>query len=159
MVSEFGSLFRFMGVPNISQAVIPEKDLINDMEFSLHPVRSSSSSEEKVEEGDEQQEEHKEKRRRPTQLCVPLKIQIPSSYEEEKGGLKTPTSRVHRISMQKCPAAPRKPKSIPLSSTKRKAISTRPRFLLDLSKEIESLFPRPIVLDLGGKIKKVKQAM
>ncbi|KAM7259784.1 hypothetical protein ACFE04_015525 [Oxalis oulophora] len=65
-------------------------------------------------------------------------------------GLKTPTSLDQEIPViLTCPPAPRKPKSIPNFSMKRKD-----RRLLDLSEEIESLFPPGLV---GGKIKKFRQ--
>lgn len=131
-------MLSLMGVQN-SPSFLSEKDL-DDMEFK---------------EGEEREEHKGAKRRR---VAVGLKIRIPSYQEEEEenGGFKTPTSEVHRITeILECPPAPRKPKS--MEALKRKA--PRPRSLLDLSKELESLFPSPIVLDLGGKIKKVKQAM
>ena len=92
-----------------------------------------------------------------------LEIRIPSRKDVEvegddnpnDDGFKTPTSSDHRIPViLQCPPAPRKPKPVP--SKKRKAC--RSRIVLDLSIEIESLFPTPILVDLGSNnIKKVKQ--
>lgn len=88
-----------------------------------------------------------------------LKVKIPSA-EESKGledddeGMKTPTSLDQKItvSLKSPPGAPRKPKALPLK--KRKA-NRHPRLLLDLSSEIELLFPPVVCGDLGGdKIKK-----
>ncbi|KAJ4971978.1 hypothetical protein NE237_005077 [Protea cynaroides] len=83
--------------------------------------------------------------------------------EDEDEGFRTPTSLDHRIPVIKqCPPAPRKPKSSFL--TKRKASSSsssatrRQLFLLDLSQEIESLFPLALQADLGRKIKKIRGA-
>ncbi|XP_051120679.1 cyclin-dependent protein kinase inhibitor SMR10 [Andrographis paniculata] len=53
-----------------------------------------------------------------------------------------------------CPPTPRKPKSLPLPSMKRKFSDTA---LLDLSNEIVTLFPPTLLRDfLCGKIKKVR---
>ncbi|XP_039026374.1 cyclin-dependent protein kinase inhibitor SMR10-like [Hibiscus syriacus] len=89
------------------------------------------------------------------------KLKSPSSGEfnvaddENDDGFKTPTSLDHRIpAILKCPPAPRKPKSLPIKSPKRKAF--RRRILLDLTKEMESLFPPALLADLGNKIKKVR---
>ncbi|KAE8693107.1 Detected protein of unknown function [Hibiscus syriacus] len=90
------------------------------------------------------------------------KLNSPSSGEfnvagdENDDGFKTSTSLDHRIpAILKCPPAPRKPKSLPIISPKRKAF--RRRILLDLTKEMESLFPPALLADLGNKIKKVRQ--
>ncbi|KAE8688885.1 17.4 kDa class I heat shock family protein [Hibiscus syriacus] len=90
------------------------------------------------------------------------KFKSPSSGEfnvaddENDDGFKTPTSLDHKIpAIFKCPSAPRKPKSLPIISPKRKAF--RRRILLDLTKEMESLFPPALLADLGNKIKKVRQ--
>ncbi|GLT60164.1 hypothetical protein SLA2020_329430 [Shorea laevis] len=87
-----------------------------------------------------------------------LEITVPSLDLQNNGngdGLKTPTALDHRIPAKlKCPPAPRKPK--PLPSAKRKELLRR-RILLDLTKEIESLFPPAVRADLGNKIKKVRQ--
>ncbi|GAV69467.1 hypothetical protein CFOL_v3_12968 [Cephalotus follicularis] len=75
--------------------------------------------------------------------------------EEENDGFKTPTSLEHKMPVIKqCPPAPRKPKP-----TKRKISSTAPRkkLLLDLSQEVESMFPMPILVDLHQKIKKARR--
>lgn len=103
-------------------------------------------------------------------LASTLKLKIPTSEEfrsssvavledqenvDHADGFKTPTSLDHKIpATLKCPPAPRKPKSLPL--TKRK-VAARRRVLLDLTSEIELLFPPAILADLGGKIKKVRQ--
>ncbi|MBA0761868.1 hypothetical protein Gotri_024447 [Gossypium trilobum] len=55
--------------------------------------------------------------------------------ENDNDGFKTPTSLDHKI-----PAA-----------------TILKRILLDLTKEIESLFPPALIADLGNKIKKVRQ--
>ena len=67
-------------------------------------------------------------------------------------GFKTPTSLDNKIPViRPCPPAPKKPKST-ISKTKRKA--NRRRVFLDLSSEIESLFPPNVLADLDGQIKK-----
>ncbi|TYI90737.1 hypothetical protein E1A91_D03G142500v1 [Gossypium mustelinum] len=80
--------------------------------------------------------------------------------ENDNDGFKTPTSLDHKIpaaTILKCPPAPRKPKSLPIISSPAKRKSLRRRILLDLTKEIESLFPPALIADLGNKIKKVRQ--
>lgn len=75
--------------------------------------------------------------------------------EAEDDGFKTPTSLDHKIPVVlKCPPAPRKlkPKAV---TTKRKAAGQR--IPLDLSNEIESLFPSTLQVDLSGKIKKIRE--
>ncbi|KAJ6777814.1 CYCLIN-DEPENDENT PROTEIN KINASE INHIBITOR SMR2-LIKE [Salix koriyanagi] len=67
---------------------------------------------------------------------------------------KTPTSSDCRIPETfQCPPAPRKRKSLPSTNWK----SPRRRVLLDLSNEVETLFPPALAANLGGKIKKVRQ--
>ncbi|KAF7805462.1 cyclin-dependent protein kinase inhibitor SMR3-like [Senna tora] len=136
-----------MGVPDSQQVVVSEKDVKDVMEVNLR-WRWGSSGVEVEERG-----------------CVSagLKMEIPCKEleeEEENGGLKTPTSRVHRISETlECPGAPRKPKSLP--SRKRKACGgATAGFLLHVSSEVQSLFPTPLLhmdLPLPGNIKKLKQ--
>ncbi|KAA3456723.1 cyclin-dependent protein kinase inhibitor SMR3-like [Gossypium australe] len=78
--------------------------------------------------------------------------------ENDNDGFKTPTSLDHKIlaaAILKCPPAPRKPKSLPIISSPAKRKSLRRRILLDLTKEIESLFPPALIADLGNKIKKI----
>ena len=73
---------------------------------------------------------------------------------DDDDGFKTPTSLDHKIPITKCPPAPRKPK--PFLSRKRKASPPKARTILqlDLSPEIEAVFPSTIVVDLQKKIKK-----
>lgn len=73
---------------------------------------------------------------------------------DDDDGFKTPTSLDHKISITKCPPAPRKPK--PFLSRKRKASPPKALTILqlDLSQEIEAVFPSTIVVGLQKKIKK-----
>jgi hypothetical protein len=164
MFSELKS-FSLMGLSN-SEMFFSEKDL-NPMEFNFL-VRSALElgddceivpqqlhQEKEVEEEDKQEDE--------CEISVPtLKIKLPSveafqiedDKDDDDDGFKTPTSLDRKIPVIfQCPPAPRKPKSLP--SAKRK--SPQRRVLLDLSNEIESLFPPALAGDLGGKIKKVRQ--
>ncbi|KAF5751464.1 hypothetical protein HS088_TW02G00478 [Tripterygium wilfordii] len=85
-----------------------------------------------------------------------LKLQPPREFgcddiDDQNDGFRTPTSSDHKIPVVlQCPPAPRKPRSLP---SKRKSSCQRV-LVLDLSKEIESLFPPNLV---GNKIKKVRQ--
>ncbi|GKV30004.1 hypothetical protein SLEP1_g38871 [Rubroshorea leprosula] len=62
---------------------------------------------------------------------------------ENDEGFRTPTSQDHRIPVVKeCPPAPRKPK--PPSRKRKASPNTGTRLqLLDLTEEVESLFPKP----------------
>ena len=171
MFSEFKSL-SFMGVSD-SQMFLTEKDL-NSMElnFLVRPTLDfqdqcpTAPSEEEKEDHElfkrpevkeeEKQEEEEDK----CKISVSsLEVKVPSlgelrDVEDDDDGFRTPTSLDHKIpeSLQ-CPPAPRKPKPIP--STKRKA--GRRRIMLDLSNEIESLFPPALLVDLHVKIKKIRR--
>lgn len=101
------------------------------------------------------QEEREEKYEK--NLVSSMKLAAPEiKVEEEDEGFKTPTKLVDKnIVALICPPAPRKPKMVPVS--KRKVLHPRPIIYLDMSKEIESLFPPAIRADLGGKIKKIRR--
>lgn len=85
-----------------------------------------------------------------------LKVKLPEAreqvMEEKDDGLATPTSPDRKIPIQVCPPAPRKPKSVPSNHK-----GCRRRAFLDLSNEVESLFPAAILADFGKKIKKVRK--
>ncbi|XP_042474839.1 cyclin-dependent protein kinase inhibitor SMR10-like [Macadamia integrifolia] len=80
--------------------------------------------------------------------------------EEDDDGFRTPTTLDHRIpavNIKQCPPAPRKPNSNPKRKASSSSFTTRRQlFPLDLSQEIESLFPPALLADLGRKIKKVR---
>ncbi|KAK9940485.1 hypothetical protein M0R45_017144 [Rubus argutus] len=123
-------------------------------------TRSNSNRDDKEEEDSEIHQREEEKQEDNFDMFASsLKVNIPSAeesrgLEDDDEGLKTPTSMDQKItvSLKSPPPAPRKPKSLPLK--KRKA-NRHPRLLLDLSSEIESLFPPVVLADLGGgKIKK-----
>ncbi|KAG8647624.1 cyclin-dependent protein kinase inhibitor SMR14 [Manihot esculenta] len=85
--------------------------------------------------------------------------ELKATDDDDNDGFKTPTTMDHKIPVIKqCPAAPRKPR--PVLCTKRKAISPsngRRSLQLDLSREVESLFPRPILADFYQKMKKARR--
>ncbi|KAM6577973.1 hypothetical protein CsatB_029810 [Cannabis sativa] len=84
------------------------------------------------------------------------RINYDDDNHHHNDGFKTPTSVDTKIPViLPCPPAPRKPKST-IQKTKRK-VNQRPA-LLDLTTEIESLFPPTVLADLGAKIKKVRQS-
>ncbi|KAE8733748.1 hypothetical protein F3Y22_tig00000991pilonHSYRG00024 [Hibiscus syriacus] len=86
-----------------------------------------------------------------------LKSPCSGEFNVAEDGFKTPTCLGHRIpAILECPPAPRKPKSLPIRSSKRKAFCRR-ILQLDLTKEKECLFPPALLADLGNKIKKVRQ--
>ncbi|XP_065868167.1 cyclin-dependent protein kinase inhibitor SMR14 [Euphorbia lathyris] len=148
----------------------------DDEHCELSPSEDSDGiDEQKQEQAVQEQEQEKHELQQQQQkggekcklLVSSLKIKLPSSSLEEEfkinqeedvddkseDGLKTPTSMEKRIPLVlSCPPAPRKPKSMPCN--KRKLLGGRRRVLLDLSNEIESLFPPSVVV--GAKIKKVR---
>ncbi|KAJ6309822.1 hypothetical protein OIU76_014711 [Salix suchowensis] len=133
-----------------SEMFFSEKDLNPSMEFNFL-VRSA------LELGDdceiEPQELHKEKEVEDEEEEQEDDCEVEDDKDDDDDGFKTPTSLDRKIPVIfQCPPAPRKPKSLP--STKRK--SAQRRVLLDLSNEIESLFPPAPAGDLGGKLKKVR---
>ncbi|KAL2487777.1 cyclin-dependent protein kinase inhibitor SMR10-like [Forsythia ovata] len=132
-----------MGLPNKSDMFVSKKEFhATNCNFfqELDPVKSGVSRE--------------EKEVKSTAYSLKIKVSCPGGevikVEED---CKTPTALMdHNNKIRlKCPPAPRKPKSLP-SSTKRS------RVLLDLSNEIESLFPPALLKDLlSGKINKVRK--
>lgn len=175
MYSELKSV-SFMGVSDPGEMFLSEKDL-NAMEFNflvrptleIHRHDECQISRSEGDEDDDevsqvvdqdkqvvavQEEDHKF-----DLLVSTLKLKIPTSVEEfrviqdDDNGFKTPTFLDQKIPVTlKCPPAPRKPKSLP--STKKRKAHRRQRLFLDLSSEIESLFPPTLVADFGGKAKK-----
>lgn len=90
--------------------------------------------------------------------------------DDDDEGFKTPTAVDNQIpGIKQCPPAPRKPKPplITATSTKRKLSSSSSsapsvssnvsRRRLDLSQEVNSLFPKRILDDLHRKIKKARR--
>jgi hypothetical protein len=66
--------------------------------------------------------------------------------EEEDDGFKTPTSLDHKIPVIKqCPPAPKKPK--PQMKRRIAAYKVRRNLRLEVSEEVESLFPFPLLSD------------
>ncbi|KAA8549259.1 hypothetical protein F0562_000943 [Nyssa sinensis] len=147
-----------------------KKDLINVSFLSrptlgfqdhIHECQTAPSVDGKLQEK-EQKHEQEEDQKREIEISSLELVRRPSLGEFRKAGedddddgFRTPTSLDHRMPLiPQCPPAPRKPKSLPL--TKRKADGSL-RILLDLSNEIESLFPPALLGDLGGKIKKLRK--
>ncbi|KAG4961348.1 hypothetical protein AAZX31_13G317000 [Glycine max] len=180
MFSESGSSsFCFMGVSSNSKVFLSDKDLkgvINNMDPLVHKEGCQTLIQEdhqlirlKQLSVQQEEEEEEEKQQRNSNIIlttkpvcpINLKLEIPSSSyvgsENDDDGLKTPTSSDHKIPViLECPCAPKKTKSKP-AGTKRK--SCRPRIVLDLYNDLESLFPVPYGVDLGGGVmnKRVKQ--
>lgn len=78
--------------------------------------------------------------------------------DEDDDGFATPISSHHKIPvMAQCPPAPKKIRTPHSSSTKRKSPPrTRRHLHLDLSREVELMFPPTVRDDLGRKIKKAR---
>ncbi|KDP35627.1 hypothetical protein JCGZ_09065 [Jatropha curcas] len=116
--------------------------------------------------GREQKQEQEEEESKNTNSCTPelLEEELKASNnvdddddEDDNDGFKTPTSLDHKIPLTKqCPPAPTKPSKSSLSS-KRKSSNVRASRQLDLSQEVECLFPKPILDDFHRKIKKARR--
>lgn len=100
-------------------------------------------------------------------------IKVKENDEDEGAdddGIRTPTSLDHKIPvMRQCPPAPRKAACKPLgtsqsissssrttTTTKRKLPPRRNLQLIDVSKEVESMFPPLVFANIGKKIKKAR---
>ncbi|XP_040990858.1 cyclin-dependent protein kinase inhibitor SMR10-like isoform X1 [Juglans microcarpa x Juglans regia] len=174
-----------MGVSD-SQMLVSDKDLnVMKLNFATRPalefqdeckteppedrgvrkipeVLQEEEQEYQKQEQDLEQEQEKEDKHDSISLSS-LGVRIPSlgefrDIEEEDDGFKTPTSLDHKIPVfLQCPPAPRKLKPKAVVTTKRKA--ARRRIPLDLSNEIELLFPPSTLqaLDLSGKIRKIRE--
>lgn len=176
MHSEINSL-SFMGVSD-SQMFFSDKDLnARKLNFLARPTLEfqdqcpTASSEdhgllkkpEVKEKEDQDQQDHDEEKEDKCKISVSsLRLKIPSPRElrniedDDDDGFKTPTSLDKKIPVVlQCPPAPRKPKPRAVLTKRRGA--ARRRILLDLSNEIESLFPAALLVDLSGKIKKITE--
>ncbi|KAJ1406885.1 hypothetical protein SESBI_24697 [Sesbania bispinosa] len=153
MDPEFGLLVR-SAIEEYEISIPEEHELIRLKKLSMQECDQ------------EGEKDHQEDNVVVTVPTVNLKLEIPSrdvgledGYDESNDGFKTPTSSDHKIpAVLECPGAPKKTKTTRLA-TKRKSPSCRRRIVLDLSTELESMFPMPFVVDLeaGGKNKKVKK--
>lgn len=159
MYTDFRS-FSLMGLPNKitseTTAILSEKD--------LHAMLKRDFFEDQLHNKEKSILFRPEAEKSVVSVSV-LKTKLPSTgvdhhhgeEEEEKeeadGECRTPKAVDHKENVPlKCPPPPRKPNSIP--SKKRKP----QRVLLDLSHEIESLFPSNLLRDfMCGKIKKVRK--
>ncbi|KAK4286525.1 hypothetical protein QN277_003070 [Acacia crassicarpa] len=125
--------------------VSPAVELHDEME------RQSTSTQQHHQEGDQPA--------RDIVAAADLKLKIPSYDDKDLDdgssgdACRTPTSRDQKI--PSCPPAPKKPKAIPSCRKRKSRVVTGN--ILDLSQEIESLFPAPLLLDLYGKINKVRR--
>ncbi|KAK6926964.1 hypothetical protein RJ641_008683 [Dillenia turbinata] len=94
------------------------------------------------------------------ELKIPPRVEFNALEEEEEEGIKTPTSTDHKIQrILECPPAPRKPKPKSLQVTRRRssANSCRRQIFLNLSNEIDSLFPLAVRASFSSKIRKVRK--
>ncbi|KAG6629214.1 cyclin-dependent protein kinase inhibitor SMR12-like [Carya illinoinensis] len=174
MYSEINS-FSFIGVSD-SQMLLSDKDLnAMKLNFLAKPTLEfqdqcpTAPSEDhgllkksEVKEKEDQEQDHEEKEDKcKISVLSSLRLKIPppgefSDVEDDDDGFKTPTSLDNKIPVVlQCPHAPRKlkPRAV---QTKRRGFARR-RILLDLSNEIESLFPPALRVDLSGKIKKITE--
>jgi len=167
----YPSSFFFMGVSSNPKIFLSDKDIIGanvfDPEVGLlvhdqgfqtfiqedhHLIKLKQLSVQEQDNEDHHQEEQRQQQRNVTKPVRPitLELEIPSPYvgsETEDDGYTTPTSSDNKIpAILACPGAPQKIK--PKAAAKRKAC--RRRIVLDLPQDLESLFPVPFVVNLGG---------
>ncbi|KAL6998327.1 hypothetical protein U1Q18_008451 [Sarracenia purpurea var. burkii] len=79
--------------------------------------------------------------------------------DDDDDGFRTPTSLEHKIpAATKCPPTPKKKLRRPRRPKRKASLPLRRRSLLqvDLSNEVESMFPPPLREDLGRKIKRAR---
>lgn len=183
MCSDFDKIFSFLSMSN-SELFLVRED-IEEVEFDLlkrpmlefqeecHIVIASQDPDDTPNQQHQEQEcKDHESNNQEAEECKILdssleskrppslgELKVEDDNEDDNDGFKTPTSLDHKIPViTQCPLAPRKPPN-PLSSTKRKASpqNVRRRLQLDLSLDVESLFPAPIRSDLYKKIKKARR--
>ncbi|KAF8397504.1 hypothetical protein HHK36_016421 [Tetracentron sinense] len=159
--------FSFLGMSNLELFLAKNDPKAIEFDFLLRPglefpagcqIAASEDGELHRQDHDEERE-GEEMKEATSQIMVcseelkkPLLGEFKVCDNDNDEGFQTPTSLDHKIPViKRCPPAPRKPKSFP--STKRKASSKR---RLDLSKEIEQMFPPALLSDFGRKIKKVR---
>ncbi|KAM7468086.1 hypothetical protein LguiB_015648 [Lonicera macranthoides] len=90
----------------------------------------------------------------------PVLSETEPEVADDNDGFRTPTSLDHKIPVTKqCPPAPRKKREKHFSSRKRKLETPRSgrNLQLDLTDEIESLFPPSVKENLGRRIKKARR--
>ncbi|KAK9290094.1 hypothetical protein L1049_008258 [Liquidambar formosana] len=149
--------FSIVSMSNAELFLVQDDQNEIEFDFLIKPMLEiqdeSHHQEQEAKDGDEKEEKW--------ELKKPSLGEFKVVDEEDDGndGFRTPTSLENKIPVIKqCPPAPRKPKPIP--STKRKVPSSGARRnlrLLDLSKDVESLFPQPLLADIGRKIKKARK--
>ena len=86
--------------------------------------------------------------------ALKIKVEARGDIEEEDGGCTTPKAEDGGdLVLPKCPPPPpRKPKAVPLLHKRKARV-----YLLDLSDEIDSMFPSYVIRDfMCGKIKKIR---
>ncbi|KAK6788138.1 hypothetical protein RDI58_016663 [Solanum bulbocastanum] len=77
---------------------------------------------------------------------------IATQTQQQEDGLRTPTSKEHKIPM-KCPKAPRKAKSSSVLATNTIITKRKRKMFFDVyNDEVELLFPPALLADLINKI-------
>ncbi|XP_022865257.1 cyclin-dependent protein kinase inhibitor SMR3-like [Olea europaea var. sylvestris] len=139
----------------ISESKVDDPDYSQDIVSDGGQVNVTKQDDQDTHHKDEEEDEEEEVKaifssRESKKPCL-----AQSEVEEYDKGFKTPTSSDHKIPVVKqCPPAPRKTRS----STKRKLSPSRirRRLQLDVSAEIESMFPPRPRDDNEHKIKKAR---
>jgi hypothetical protein len=160
MFSEFLSMSNseIFLIKDDKESVRFKEELTLRIEDKSYAIASNVVQPELHDQHEEQEKEKKEEKREEVMIRSEVCDERPSlgefKAEEEDDGFKTPTSLDHKIpAIKQCPPAPRKPKP----SMKRKVLqNVRTCLQLDLSKEVEPLFPPSLLSDLDCKIKKAR---
>ncbi|XP_059647029.1 cyclin-dependent protein kinase inhibitor SMR14 [Cornus florida] len=167
--------FSFLGMSNSDLFIVKEDQ--KKIEFQLFSRPTSNSPDgcqvtpsnnhhlqqdlHKDDDDDKKEERHHEATSSfSTELKTPSLGELDATVDEDdhNNGFRTPTSLDHKIPViTQCPPAPRKIRTF-TSSAKRKMLPRLRRNLqLDLSKEVESMFPPIVQDDIGRKIKKARR--
>lgn len=154
MFSEFEEI-PFVGMSNSELFLIEKDPKVIEFNILLRPTLEISDGVQIAGPGDQELHRRQEEEEEKDQKCREMASLGEFKLDDDDDGFRTPTSLDHKIPViQKCPPAPRKPKSLP--STKRKASSNRRQLLFDVSDEMELLFPPTLLSDLGCKTKKFR---
>ncbi|PSR98277.1 Cyclin-dependent protein kinase [Actinidia chinensis var. chinensis] len=142
MLTEFH--VSFMGTSSNSDFFILKEDQKQtDLQISSIPTSQVEEREEQKQERDHKEEELKKQSLGQTEACG----------GGDDDGFRTPTSLAHKLpKITQCPPAPRK---IRLHPSRKRKISQS--LEIELSREVDSMFPIRVHEDLGRKIKKARR--
>ena len=124
--------------------ILKEDQKQTDLQISSRPTSQVEEREEQKPERDHKEEELKKQSLGQTESC---------GGDDDDDGFRTPTSLAHKLpKITQCPPAPRK---IRLHPSRKRKISES--LEIELSREVDSMFPIRVQEDLGRKIKRARR--